>query len=148
MRDGDGDECDRSHRLHLLQRPHVLHHLLPRPVLYPWETPLGDVCSPPSATLGDCWCWSCDNWWNTLDCLDYNNGTLYASYLDWLANPNATTDIAFANRTLRSPSDEYFQYTADPALPQAGLGDTRRRPCPRLDMHGRCFTRLLTGALG
>ncbi|KRY55078.1 Sodium- and chloride-dependent glycine transporter 2 [Trichinella britovi] len=60
--------------------------------------------------------WSlCGNWWNTENCLDYNNASIYESYMryrSWERNHSAVDyeDIfsSFVNRTIRSPSEEYF----------------------------------------
>ncbi|KRZ73336.1 Sodium- and chloride-dependent glycine transporter 1 [Trichinella papuae] len=60
--------------------------------------------------------WSlCGNWWNTENCLDYNNASIYESYMryrSWERNHSAVDyeDVfsSFVNRTIRSPSEEYF----------------------------------------
>ncbi|KFD56982.1 hypothetical protein M513_02239 [Trichuris suis] len=58
---------------------------------------------------------SCGHWWNTDECLDYNNETIYSAHLryrEWLAN--GTTEnmeeifLLFHNRSIKSPSEEFF----------------------------------------
>uniref|UniRef100_A0A5S6Q8P2 Transporter n=1 Tax=Trichuris muris TaxID=70415 RepID=A0A5S6Q8P2_TRIMR len=58
---------------------------------------------------------SCGHWWNTAECLDYNNVTIYSAHLRyraWLVNGSEAdmedVFLLFHNRTIKSPSEEFF----------------------------------------